>query len=132
MLPADFNPHQQFTRWLMNKNIDDNDFPKYVLFKHNSHMWQNENPHVVHQTHHQHRFSVNVRAGIIDNNLVKLYLLPTRLTDLYEVVLREVLRELLDDVPLSIRLQMWFQQDDAPAHTSRNVRQFIYHTFTNR
>ena len=101
----------------MNKNIDDNDFPKYVLFTakgtftrggvfntHNLHMRQNENPHVVHQSHHhEHRFSVNVLAGIIGSDLAGPYLPPTRLTgDLYEVYLRQVLLELLDDVPLCI------------------------------
>ena len=73
MLPVDFNPREQFARWFMNKNIEDNDFPQYALFSkeanfthggvfcaHNLHMWRNENPHVVHQSHHHHRFSVNV------------------------------------------------------------------------
>ena len=104
----------------MNKNIEDNDFLKYVLFTddvtfthgsafntHNLHMLQNENPHVV---------------GIIGNNLVEPYLLPTRLTrDMYELFLRQILPEHLDEVPLYIRRQMWFQHDGASAHTSRNV-----------
>ena len=49
------------------------------------------------------------------------YLLPTRLTgDLYEVFLRKILPELLDDVPLCIRRQMWFQQSGAPAYIYLN------------
>ena len=130
----------------MNKNIDDNDFPKYVLFTaedtstrggafntRNLRMWQNGNPHVVHQSHHQQRFSGNVWAGIIGNNLVGAYLLPTRLTgDLYEVFMRQKLPEVLDDVPLCIPSQMWFQEDGAPVHTSRNERQCLDHTFLSR
>ena len=92
MLAADFYPREQFTRWFINKSIEDHFFPKYVLFTdettftrsgvfntHNLHMWRNENPHVVHQNRHQQRFSVNVLlAGIVGNNLVGPYLLSTR------------------------------------------------------
>ena len=69
----------------MNKNIEyNNEFTKYVsggvFNSQNLHMWQNLDPHVMHQSHHQHRFSVNMWAGVIGINLVGLYLLPTRIT----------------------------------------------------
>ena len=55
-------------------------------------------PHVVHQSHHQYRFNVNVWVGIIGNNLVVPYLLSMRLTGvLFEIFLRQVLPKLLDD-----------------------------------
>lgn len=99
LIPAEFNPRERFARWFMNKNIE---FPKYVLFTdeatftrggvfntHNFHMWQKEDPHVVHQSNYQHRYSVNVWAGIVGNNLVGPYVLPQRLTgDVYEVFQR--------------------------------------------
>ena len=50
---------------------------------------------------------------------------------MYEVFLRHVLPEPVDDMPLCIRRQMWFQEDGAPAHTSENVRQYLDHTFPN-
>ena len=65
----------------MKKNIEDNDFLKYVLFTeettfilgvvclHTTYTL-NENPHVVQQSHRQHRFSVNVWASISGNNVV--------------------------------------------------------------
>ena len=37
---------------------------------HNIYMWQNDIPDVVHQSHHQYRFSVKMQAGIVDNYLV--------------------------------------------------------------
>ena len=46
--------------------------------------------------------------------------------------MRQVLPELLDDMPLCIRRQMWFQQDGAPAHTSWKVRQYLDHTIPDR
>ena len=49
----------------------------------------------------RNRFSVNVWAVIIVY-MVEPYLLSTRLGDLYEVFLRHVLHELLDDVPLCV------------------------------
>ena len=82
-------------------------------------MWQNDNPHVVHHTHHQYRFSVNVWVGIVDNYVVRPYLLPSCLTgDVRDVFLREMLTELLEDVPLPIRRRMRFQQNGDPAHFS--------------
>lgn len=146
LTPADFNPRERFAHWFLNKYQEDNEFPKYVLFTdestftrsgivntHNFHMWQNENPHIVRQSNYQHRFSVNVWAGIISNNLVGPYVLPERVTgESYYVFLREVLPGLLDSVPLGIRRRMWFQHDGCPAHYAINVRQYLDRTYPNR
>ena len=39
---------------------------------------------------------------------------------------------LLEDVPLDIRRDMWFQHDGAPAHFHRNVRAFLNEFYPNR
>ncbi|GFW01710.1 uncharacterized protein TNCV_4086251 [Trichonephila clavipes] len=93
---------------------------------HNSHLWAHVNPHgtIIHA--YQERFSINVWAGIVPNNLVGPYILPSRLTDrTYNIFLQEVLPELLVDVPPSVRSRMWFQHDGASAHFSRNVRNHL-------
>ncbi|KAJ4441251.1 hypothetical protein ANN_11102 [Periplaneta americana] len=35
----------------------------------NQHMWADENSHAVEETKHQHRFSINVRAGVLGDRL---------------------------------------------------------------
>ena len=91
-------------------------------------MRQNENPQVVNRVTISTGSVLTCVLVLLVNNLVRLYLLSTRLTGyLHEVFLRQVLPELLDDVPLCILRWMWFQQDGAPAHTSMNVRQYIDH-----
>ena len=78
-------------------------------------MWQKDNSHVVHQSHHQYRFSVDVWAGIVDNYPVEPYLLPSHLIgSVYEVFLRG---ELPEDVLQPIYRRMWFQHDGDPANS---------------
>ena len=49
--------------------------------------------------------------------------------EIYQMFLREVLPELLEDVPLGIRRRMWFQHDGAPPHFYRNARKFVNNDF---
>lgn len=70
---------------------------------------------------------------------VKLFLqigpfeLPARLNgQTYGTFLTDDLPELLDDVPLLQRRNMWFQLDGAPPHYALNVRAILNRTFPNR
>ena len=100
LLPVDFNPREQYPRWFVNKNIEDNDFRKDVLL----HTWQHGNPRAL-----CIRITISTGSGLVLLVTIWLALLPKRLTgDLYDV-----LAQLLYDVPLCIRRQMWFQQDGA-------------------
>ncbi|GFY32205.1 hypothetical protein TNCV_3557131 [Trichonephila clavipes] len=48
---------------------------------------------------------------------------PPRLnSDKYFVFQQDKLPELLTDVPVPVRHRMWFQQDEAPSHYGRCVR----------
>ena len=73
--------------------------------------------------------------GIVDSYLIGSYLMPSPLSggEIYETVRREVLPEMVQDVPLGIRLRMWFQRDGAPTHKflHRNARQ-CPNAFSNR
>src|SRR3978361_2105044 len=46
--------------------------------------------------------------------------------------LQHTLPDLLDDIPLLLRQNMWFMQDGAPAHSPINVRQHLNLRFPNR
>lgn len=90
------------------------------------------NPHGTFTHAHQEKFRVNVYAGVIDNQLIGLYLLPPRLNGrTYLTFLQEVLPELLENVPLGIRHQMWLQHDGAPAHFEIDVRNHLNDVFQN-
>ena len=52
--------------------------------------------------------------------------------DTYEVFLRNELPGLLEDIPLMVRGQMYFQHDGAPPHYSRLAREYLHSSFPNR
>ena len=89
---------------------------------HNSHRWSDKNPYAVVERNSQHRFSVNVWCGVLDNQLIGPAVLPNRFTGCAYVVdfLQNELPLLLE-VPLAKRMRMVFQHDGAPAHFSHLV-----------
>ncbi|GFW99733.1 uncharacterized protein TNCV_3419631 [Trichonephila clavipes] len=67
------------------------------------------------------------------DSLLAPYILPPRLDSGKDLVfLQEVLPELLTDVPAPVRRHMWSQQDGAPSHYGRCVRDHLDRTFPNR
>ena len=96
------------------------------------HVWADENQCAQVVQSHQHRFSINVWAGIIVDHIIAPYLLPNRLTgEIYLTFLRDMFPNLLDAVPLQIRQVMWLKHDGAPAHFDRNVRDHLNVTYPN-
>jgi hypothetical protein len=92
----------------------------------NSHLWDPDNPHRTVQSKYQHRFSVNVWCCVIGDQLIGPYIFPQRLTGgIYANVLHDKLPELLENVPLQTRRQMYYQHDGAPPHFSQVVRQYL-------
>lgn len=136
LLPGDYVPRVNFVRWCLQQDIVHPNFLRNVLFSdestftrdgifnsRNSHVWAHENPNEIAILHPQHKFSVNIWAGILDNRIIGPYVLPNRLDSVtYLVFLRDILPELLDDVPLETRANMWFQHDGAPPHFGNIVR----------
>ncbi|GFY25494.1 uncharacterized protein TNCV_2486141 [Trichonephila clavipes] len=135
--PDDYPRRLNFDTWYLQQTAENQTFSADVLFTdeatftrsgmfnmHYSHLWAHVNPHGTITHAYQETFSINVWAGIVHNNLVGPYILPSRLTgrtyNISEV--QEVLPELLVEVPPSVRSRMGFQHDGAPAHFSRNVR----------
>ncbi|GFV38866.1 uncharacterized protein TNCV_2814821 [Trichonephila clavipes] len=144
--PDDPSRRVTFAQWFLNQIAADMHFASFVLFcgeatfsregvfnTHNAHMWALNNPHSTRPRAMQQRFTVNVWAGIVGDSLLGPYILPPRLdSHKYLVFLQEVLPELLTDVPAPIRRRMWFQQDRAPSHYARHVREHLDRTFPNR
>ena len=76
---------------------------------------------------------MNVWCGVLGNKLIGPYVFDNNLTgNAYEVFLRNELPGLLEDIPLMIRSQMYFQHDGAPPHYTLHVRDYLNESFLNR
>jgi len=99
----------------------------------NLHTWSDDNSHETSVTKFQRRFSVNVWCGFLGNRLIGPFVFDSNLTgNTYEALLRNELPGLLEDIPLMIRSQMYFQHDGAPPHYTRHVREYLNESFRNR
>jgi len=91
----------------------------------NSHTWSHNNPHETSVTKFQKRFSVNVWCGLLGNKFIGPFVFDNNLTgNTYEVFLRNELPGLLEDIPIMIRSQMYFQHYGAPPHYTRHVKEY--------
>ena len=81
----------------------------------------------------QHYFIVNTWASLIGNCLIGPYLLPSRMAiEKHWIFLEQVLPGLLDEVPMKIKRNMWFQHDGAPVHIGQSVRRYLNRSFRHR
>ena len=96
-----------------------------------------ENPHTIREARHQITFSINVCAGIIGEQLIGPAHLPEQLTgpmyrEFLERLTQDILPDVLDDVPLQLRVGMWFMHDGAPPHFSRIACQYLNDHFPGK
>jgi len=108
-------------RWFHNVNEKNYHFSKYILFsdecffhnngnvnRHNLHYWATENPHWMQQAHTQVRWSVNVWAGIF-GDIIGPHFFDDKINgEEYRKFLQNDLVNLLKEVPLELRINMWF------------------------
>lgn len=146
LLPRDFPLRINYCRWYRNRLVANPNFECIILFTdeasfsrtsivnfHNNHLWADENPHGIVETHFQEQFSLNVWGGIIGDHLIGPFFLPGRLTgDSYRHFLQYELPLLLEDLPLLLRNQMWFMHDGAPAHFSILAREYLNEVYQNK
>lgn len=141
MHDGDFPARVEFSNWLQLKKNQNQDFFSNILFcdeatftrdgffnMHNAHSYSyvDNNPHVIKETKHQNRFSINVWIGVLEDNLLGPVELPSRLNGAdYLDFLQNVLPNLLDGINLNVRRNLWFLHDGCPAHFSRDVREFL-------
>jgi hypothetical protein len=145
LIPEDHEARVNFCTWLLQQHDADPNFVNNILFTdeslfsregtfncHNYHIWAEENPHAKHVGRFQHRFTINLWAGILGDSIVGPFEFPARLNaQHYMNFLEQDLPELLEDVPLQHFLNEWFQHDGAPVHFSRQVRQILDRRYQN-
>jgi Helix-turn-helix domain (DUF4817) len=142
----DFQKRLQFSEWALEKLQQEYNFFDYVLFsdeatfhkngyvnRHNFHYYDTVNPHFIRPVDHQHRWSLNVWAGIVGSCLIGPYFFDGNVNGVsYLVFFENQLPALLEDVPLDVRQRMWLQHDGAPPHYSRIVRTHLNRNFVDR
>ena len=135
LLPTDYARRLHFCRfyrWARNNAIhfdasifwtDESMFTNNGMFnRRNAHIWSHVNPFSIRQTGFQHRWSINVWAGIFGNQIYGPIFLPRRLNGAaYLELINEHIVDIMDSVPLACMRTMWFQHDGAPPHNTRHV-----------
>lgn len=142
----DFNNRMVFCNWALTQLQRDPQFFCRVMFsdettftnhgkinRHNMHYWSIENPHCLREVEQQRPWSLNVWCGIIGDKLIgPLFIEGTLNGEKYCNLLQDELPILLEDVPLVVRQNMWFQHDGCPAHYSTIAREVLNHYFNDR
>lgn len=139
LMPDDLRRRLNFCQWAQERIRQDPNFFRFVMFsdeatfknngelnRHNSHYWSDTNPHWHRHLDNQNRWSLNVWCGIVNGHLIGPYFFDQNLNgQIFLEFLRNQLPVLLEDVELRTRMRVWIQLDGAPAHNSRQVREYL-------
>ncbi|KAJ8954718.1 hypothetical protein NQ318_011411, partial [Aromia moschata] len=109
--------------FILRRNRQDTYFVNKILFtdeatftrrgifnRKNCHIWADQNPNANWVRHFQYEFKINIWCGIIGDYLVGPFELTAILNGQdYLNFLQENLVDLLEEVPLDVRANMWFR-----------------------
>lgn len=74
--------------------------------------------------------AINLWAGIVNGILIGPFTLPNPMSLVdYWVFLQEMLPQLLDEIPLSVREKMWFLHDEISLHCVATVQEYLKEIF---
>lgn len=97
-----------------------------LVNRHNCRYWCKENPHVFRESHTQFPEKINVWCGILGNSIVGPFFLEENLTgELYLNLLENAIVPRISEIAISHDFDPIFQQDGAPPHYARRVRDFL-------
>lgn len=142
----------QFCETMMGRIDADNLFLNRIVFsdeatfflngsvnRHNMSYWSETNPHwTIDSRSTQYPEKINVWAGILRNRIIGPFFIEGTLTgDMYEDLLRFVIipaiQEVANDDENDDGFDLtWFQQDGAPPHYKRSVRDYLDEVFPER
>lgn len=98
--------------------------------RHNCRYWSDVNPKIFHEVHTQHPLKLNVWAGIFGDRLVGPIFIDGNLTgerylEMLEELIHPVLVDIVENDDRYLEDLLTFQQDGAPPHYARPVREFL-------
>lgn len=142
----DYERRIEFCDIMMSRFDQNNQFFKFIVFsdeatfmlngkvnRHNCRFWANENPHWMREGHTQRPGKLNVWAGLLGNHKIGPFFIDGNLTSqLYLELLETQIVPTIRNVMGPNYASTFFQQDGAPPHFGRNVREFLNNTFPNR
>lgn len=112
---------------------DEAKFSKEGIFnRRNSHFWGNQNPHVMRPRNFQYKFSFNVFCLLMGNKLCYHIYDENLNGPRYLEILRTVVTNFLDNLPVNQYFSCWYQLDGAPSHCSRPVSNELDQMFDDR
>lgn len=142
--PGDYDRRLAFLAWLATAREDGiinsilwTDESRFhnngTVNRHNCHYWSVDNPHWMRETNFQRIWGINVWCGMIDGYIIGPKFYEGTLTgEAYLEFLQGEFPGFLENVPLNIRANMYFQHDGAPPHNSRIVAAYLNQIFPNK
>lgn len=143
--PDDSDRRLEYCEWLLQRPFLE-DFVENIMFsdeaifyvsgkvnRHNFRYWSSENPKWVEDRKVQGDPRIMVWAGIWNVRIIGPFYFDTTVDkDSYLTMLKTFLQPIIDELPLNQRIKLWFQQDGAPAHFAKSVREYLDSEFTNQ
>lgn len=144
--PGDDERRRTFCEWYTRQCGVDVQFPSKVIWtdestvtnngifnRRNTHYWSQKNPLERKTARHQHRFGFNMWAGIFGTRIIGPFFYHGNLnSERYLNLLENDVENYLNELPLATIANCWFQQDGAPAHNSRDVRNYLSGQFPEK
>lgn len=146
MKEGDENRRLDYCYWAQGKFLDDRKFLNKILFtdeatfttngvvtSQNCRYWATENPHWVINCKDQYSEKVNVWCGILGDRIIGPFFFNNslngeRLVNFFDTELWDA----IENLPLNVRQEMFFQLDGASIHYSIIVRQWLNEHFPMR
>lgn len=142
----DLDARLDFCFWFQGKKEDDPHFGNSILFSdeatftsngtvssQNCRWWADQNPHFLIKCKDQYSFKTNVWCGILNTQIVGPYFFRENLNGVrYLNFLENEISDFLDDLPLNLRENLYFQQDGASIHSTLQVREWLNRHFYNK
>lgn len=146
LLPRDRPVRVAYCQWLQQKIAESPGFLGDVLWtdestftrngmwnRHNYHYWSHLNPNLCRESAHQYRFTLNVWAGIHENNIIGPVFIDGTLNRVkFLELLNGPVTDYLESISLESYRRVWFQLDGAPAHSVVEARHCLNQMFGER
>lgn len=146
LYPTDFERRLEYCNWFIEELALNADFPSLILYsdesrfsnlgmfnKNNTRYWSQNNQHLMVEGNYQERYGFNCWLGVVGQRLVGPIFFDSHLTgERYQNFFNGYIADFLDNLPLNYQNRLFFQQDGAPPHNTRAVREMLIDMFAER
>lgn len=143
---GDLHRRMEYCLWAQGNYLNDREFLKKIMFSdeatfttngvvssQNCRYWATENPNWVINCKRQYSQKINVWCGILNARIIgPFFFFDTLNAERFLHFLNTELMDVLDDLPLDERRDLYFQLDGSPVHNARIVRAWLDENFPLR